>query len=116
MGRKVAAAALQYSKKLSKFICWVWATYRFAVIIVAALAPTVAEAIVSTIPGLDTIMMINISCYLCNSLGEKILYSDRFVLKWLDKEGFKYLLGNVLQKKNDNKEKEEHEGEEIENG
>ena len=95
---RVAAAALQYSKKLSRFICWIWALYRFTVIISATFSPAAAEAIVDTIPGLDTIMMINISCYLCNSLGEKILYSDRFVLKWLDKQGFKHLLGKIASK------------------
>lgn len=99
MANRVAAVALQYSKKLSKFICWVWALYRFTIIISATITPAAAEAIVATIPGLDTIMMINISCYLCNSLGEKILYSDKFVLKWLEKEGFKNLLGPVLNKK-----------------
>lgn len=107
MANKVAAAALQYSKKLSKFICWVWAIYRFTVILGASITPSAAEALVATIPGLDTIMMINISCYLCNSLGEKILYSDRFVLKWLDKQGFKHLLGRIASKTFENEEGED---------
>lgn len=115
MANKVAAAALQYSKKLSKFICWVWAIYRFSILIVAAIQPSVAGDVAATIPGMDTIMMINISCYLCNSLGEKILYSDKFVLKWLEKEGFKHLLGSVLNKKQteiaENLEEEIEEGE-----
>ena len=111
MASKVAAAALQYSKKLSKFICWVWAIYRFAIILSSAFVPSAADALVATIPGLDTIMMINISCYLCNSLGEKILYSDRFVLKWLDKKGFQSLLGQISRKK-----VEENEEAEDENG
>lgn len=110
MANKVTIAALQYSKKLSKFICWVWAIYRFSIIISAALVPSVAEALVATIPGMDTIMMINISCYLCNSLGEKIIYSDRFVLKWLDKKGFQSLLGQIGKKIIE--ENEETEGEE----
>lgn len=109
MAGKVAAAALQYSKRLSKFICWVWAIYRFSVIIAAAIVPSAAEALVSTIAGIDTIMMINISCYLCNSLGEKILYSDRFVLKWLDKQGFKHLLGRITSKTFDEDTNEEEE-------
>lgn len=77
---RVAAAALQYSKWLSKFICWIWALYRFSVLIAAALVPEAAEALVSTIGTLDTIMIINEGTYLVNSLGEKYLYSDKFVL------------------------------------
>lgn len=115
MANKIASAALQYSKRLSKFICWAWTTYRFTVIILAAITPAVAEALVSTIPGIDTIMMINISCYLCNSLGEKIIYSDRFIMKWLDKEGFKHLLAPILKKKA-SEEVEEEEEEENPNG
>lgn len=98
MANKVAAAALQYSKKLSKFISWTWAIYRFAILIVAAIQPSVASDIAATIPGMDTIMMANVSTYLINSLGEKILYSDRFVMKWLEKDGFKSLLGRITGK------------------
>ena len=94
MANRVAAAALQYSKWLSRFICWVWAIYRFSVIIAAALVPSAAEALVSTIAGIDTIMLVNEGTYLVNSLGEKYLYSDRFILKWLDKGGFKSLLAS----------------------
>ena len=96
MAGKVAAAALQYSKWLSKFICWVWAIYRFSAMIAAALVPPAAEAIVSTLNNLDTIMLVNEGTYLINSLGEKYIYSDRFVLKWLDKGGFRSLIGKFI--------------------
>ena len=95
MANRVAAVALQYSKWLSRFICWVWAIYRFSVIIAAAIVPSAATALVSTIAGIDTIMLVNEGTYLVNSLGEKIIYSDRFVLKWLDKGGFKSLIGKL---------------------
>lgn len=108
MAYKVATAALQYSKWLSRFICWVWAAYRFSVIILSAIVPTAAEALVSTIPGVDTIMLVNEGTYLVNSLGEKYLYSDKFILKWLDKDGFKSLIGKVFSQAN----KEEEEGDE----
>lgn len=107
MSRKIVAAALQYSKWLSKFICWVWAIYRFSVIIAAAIVPSTAEALVSTISGMDTIMLFNEGTYLINSLGEKIIYSDRFVLKWLDKGGFKSLLSKIMSRT-----EEEEEGDE----
>ena len=113
MGRKVAAAALQYSKWLSKFICWTWAIYRFTVIILAAIVPAAAEALVSTIAGLDTIMLVNEGTYLVNSLGEKYIYSDRAVLKWLDKGGFKYLFSR-LNKSIKQEEEETEQGEEVE--
>ena len=115
MAKKVAAAALQYSKWLSRFICWVWAIYRFTVIILAALVPQAAEALVATIPGLDTIMLVNEGTYLVNSLGEKYIYSDRAVLKWLDKGGFKSLITKITSKKIEDEEGDEEDGE-CENG
>ena len=96
MARKITAAALQYSKWLSLFICWVWAIYRFVVITLAALEPSAADALVSTVQGIDTIMLVNEGTYLVNSLGEKYIYSDKFVLKWLDKGGFKHLINEVI--------------------
>lgn len=98
MANKVAAAALQYSKKLSKFISWVWAIYRFSALIAIALVPSAAEAFASSIVGMDTIMMANVSTYMVNSLGEKYLYSDRYLLRWLDKGGFKTLITKVANK------------------
>lgn len=104
MANKVAAAALQYSKWLSRFICWIWAIYRFTVVIVSAIVPATAEALVSTIAGMDTIMMINEGTYLVNSLGEKYIYSDRAVLKWIDKGGFKSLITKLTSKKEEESE------------
>lgn len=92
MANRVAAAALQYSKWLSRFIAWVWAIYRFCFIIAAAAVPASAEAIASTIGTLDTIMMINMGTYLCNSLGEKWLYSDRYIIQAFNKGWFKSLV------------------------
>ena len=95
MANKVAAAALQYSKWLSRFICWVWAIYRFGVLIGSVIEPTAASALASTLVNLDWIMLVNEGTYLINSLGEKYIYSDRFVFKWLEKGGFKQLMARV---------------------
>lgn len=98
MGTKqmaVAATALQYSKRLSKFICWIWAAYRFATLITAALVPAIAEEVVNSLGALDTIMIINEGTYLVNSLGEKYIYSDRFVLTAFNKGWFKSLFKGV---------------------
>lgn len=112
----VAAAALQYSKRLSKFICWVWALYRFMVVTVSAAVPEAANALVSTIAGIDTIMMANVSTYLINSLGEKIIYSDRFAMKWLDKGGFKHVLGKITNRSASTEEEGDEEDGDNTNG
>ena len=93
---RVAAAALQYSKWMSRFICWAWILYRFAALIAGALRPEAAEAFASTLINLDWIMMINEGTYLINSLGEKYIFSDRFILKWLDKGGVKSMLSRII--------------------
>lgn len=93
--KRIAKAALQYSKWMSRFICWVWALYRFSTLIVAALVPESAEAVASTLYNLDWIMLVNEGTYLINSLGEKYLYSDRFIFKWLEGGGFKQMMGRV---------------------
>lgn len=59
MANKIANAALQYSKWLSRFICWVWAIYRFSILIASVIEPTAAEPLATTITGLDTIMLVN---------------------------------------------------------
>ena len=121
MATKVAAAALQYSKWLSRFICWIWAIYRLLFLIFASLQPAAAEAMASTLSGIDTIMLANEFTYLCNSIGEKWIYSDKFLLKWLDKKGFTSFVGKIASKitntDNDtNEEEQETEEEGEENG
>ena len=97
MKNRIATAALQYSKWLSRFICWIWALYRFSVLIISAVQPSVAEAMASTIAGIDTIMLVNEGTYLVNSLGEKYIYSDRFILSWINKGGFKSLIAKIAE-------------------
>lgn len=111
MARKVAAAALQYSKWLSKFICWIWAIYRFAALVATVFAPDAADALASTLYNLDWIMLVNEGTYLINSLGEKYIYSDRFIFKWLSTGGFKQMMQRVSTK---NKKHDEELDEEVE--
>ena len=99
MAQRIAKAALQYSKWLSRFICWVWAIYRFGVLIASVLQPSAAEALASTLLNLDWIMLVNEGTYLINSLGEKYIFSDRFVFKWLEGGGFKQLMTKAIAKK-----------------
>ena len=37
-------------------------------------------------------MLVNEGTYLINSLGEKYIFSDRFILRWIDKGGFKNII------------------------
>ena len=108
-GKKIAKAALQYSKWMSKFICWVWAIYRFTALAASVIRPEAAEAMASTLYNLDWIMLVNEGTYLINSLGEKYIYSDRFIFKWLTTGGFKQMIGRVsaFNKKRDEEIEEE---------
>ena len=106
MANKITIAALQYSKWLSRFISWVWAIYRFAVLIASVIQPAVAEAAASTIAGMDTIMLVNEGTYLINSLGEKYIYSDRFVMTWLKKGGFNSLISKFINSSSETKDEE----------
>lgn len=90
--KRVLSNALQYSKQMSKFICWIWAIYRFGVLLAATWRPSAAVALASTLQNLDWIMMINEGTYLINSLGEKYIFSDKFILRWIDKGGFKNVI------------------------
>ena len=109
-GKKIAKAALQYSKWMSKFICWVWAAYRFTALIASVIQPSAAEAMASTLYNLDWIMLVNEGTYLINSLGEKYIYSDRFIFKWLTTGGFKQMMGRVSAF---NKQRDEEIQEEV---
>lgn len=91
---RVTANALQYSKKMSKFICWIWALYRFGVLVASTFRPSAAEALASTLANLDWIMLVNEGTYLINSLGEKYIFSDKFILKWVEKGGFKNMIAH----------------------
>lgn len=113
---RIAAAALQYSKWLSRFICWVWAIYRFGVLIASVVEPDAADALASTLVNLDWIMIINEGTYLINSLGEKYIYSDRFILRWLDKGGFKNIITRISLLNQKKKEIEENYDESIDGG
>ena len=92
---RIAAAALQFSKWLSRTITWFWMIYRMVALILSAIVPASAVAIASTLANLDLIMMINEGTYLVNSLGEKYIYSDKIILKWLEKGGWKSIVQKI---------------------
>ena len=92
---RVAAAALQYSKWMSRFICWAWIAYRFAALVAGIIRPEAADAFASTLINLDWIMLVNEGTYLINSLGEKYIFSDKFILRWIDRGGFKNMIARI---------------------
>ena len=114
---RVAAAALQYSKWLSRFICYSWITYRFAALIAGIIRPEAADAFASTLINLDWIMLVNEGTYLINSLGEKYIFSDKFILRWIDKGGFKDMIARfgILNKAVETQEEQVEEQLEDEN-
>lgn len=119
---RVAAAALQYSKWMSRFICWAWISYRFAALLAGIIRPEAAEAFASTLVNLDWIMLVNEGTYLINSLGEKYIFSDKFILRWIDKGGFKDMISRIglmssaVKTQKDQAEDEPTEEEEDEDG
>lgn len=60
-------------------------------------------------------MLVNVSTYMVNSLGEKYIYSDKFVLKWLDKGGFNSLIGKAISHMQE-EGGEEEDGNDDQNG
>lgn len=114
---RVAAAALQYSKWLSRFICYSWITYRFAALLAGIIRPEAADAFASTLVNLDWIMLVNEGTYLINSLGEKYIFSDKFILRWIDKGGFKDMIARfgILNKAVETQEEQVEEQLEDEN-
>ena len=111
---RVDANALQYSKQMSKFICWVWALYRFGVLIVCAVEPDASAALATTLANLDWIMLVNEGTYLINSLGEKYIYSDKFILKWISKGGVDKMLERLNIVESAIKTQDEQVDEELE--
>ncbi len=76
---KAKEAFVQYSKKMCTSVTIFWMIYRIVNFIVVLLRPEVANALVDLRPGVDTIMIVNMSVYSGNSISEKaiIAFSNR---------------------------------------
>ena len=59
-------------------------------------------------------MLVNEGTYLINSLGEKYIFSDKFILKWVEKGGFKNVITHFGLMDNAIKTQEEQVDESIE--
>lgn len=89
MSKRIAAAALQYSKRLSRLVSWFWVIHHVLTLIAAVIAPEAAQSIMQVNYMIDIIMMVNLATYMCNSLGEKILYAQDTVHSFFKKDGRK---------------------------
>lgn len=72
-------APLQYSKKLSAAVTIFWIVYRLAELVAAVIEPSIADALVQLVAGVDTVMMVNLGFYTGNSTVEKMLRA------WIEK-------------------------------
>lgn len=86
MANRIAASALQYSKRLSRLVSWFWVIHHILTLIAAIIAPEAAEYIMQVNYMIDIIMMVNLATYMCNSLGEKILYAQDTVHSFFKKD------------------------------
>ena len=75
-----APAKLQYSKKLSTAVTCFWIIYRLAELVAAVAEPSIADALVQLVAGVDTVMMVNLGFYTGNSVVEK------GILAWIGKD------------------------------
>ena len=63
--------------------------------VIATYQPASASALASTLANLDWIMLVNEGTYLINSLGEKYIFSDKFILRWIDKGGVSDMIARL---------------------
>ena len=78
--RRFQPKQLQYSKKLSTAVTTFWIIYRLAELVAAVVEPSISEALVKLVAGVDTVMMVNLGFYTGNSVSEKLL------LTWMEKD------------------------------
>lgn len=62
----------QYSKKMCTRVSIFWMVYRIAVALLVFFKPEIATAMIHLTEGIDTVMIVNMSAYTGNSLGEKV--------------------------------------------
>lgn len=77
--KPLTPAKLQYSKKLSSAVTGFWIIYRLAELVAAVVEPSIADALVQLVAGVDTVMMVNLGFYSGNSVAEKA------ILAWMNK-------------------------------
>ena len=76
--RKKRRIPLQFSKRMSVTVAIFWIVFRLVEILAAIWQPSIAEALVKLVNGVDGVMMVNLGFYCGNSVAEKA------ILAWMD--------------------------------
>ena len=76
--RRRSRISLQFSKKMSVTVTIFWIAFRLVEILAAIWQPTIADALVKLVSGVDGVMMVNLGFYCGNSVAEKA------ILAWMD--------------------------------
>lgn len=76
--RKRRRVPLQFSKRMSITVTVFWIVFRLVEILAAIWQPSIAEALVKLVSGVDGVMMVNLGFYCGNSVAEKA------ILAWMD--------------------------------
>ena len=76
--KKNKKVPLQFSKRVSTTVTVFWIVFRLVEILAAIWRPTIAEALVKLVAGVDSVMMVNLGFYCGNSVAEKA------ILAWMD--------------------------------
>lgn len=73
-----ASQMLQFSKRMSITVTIFWIVFRLVEILAAFWRPSISNALVQLVGGVDTVMMVNLGFYCGNSVAEKA------ILAWMD--------------------------------
>lgn len=76
--KRIRKVPLQFSKRMSVTVMVFWIIFRLAEVIAAVWQPTIADALVKLVAGVDSVMMVNLGFYCGNSVAEKA------ILAWMD--------------------------------
>ena len=81
MNKRKRKVPLQFSKRMSIAVTAFWIIFRLFEIVAAMWRPSIAEALVKLVAGVDSVMMVNLGFYCGNSVAEKA------ILAWMDSHG-----------------------------
>lgn len=79
--KRRARQALQFSKRTSIVVTGFWIIFRLVEIVAAIVQPSISDALVKLVSGVDGVMMVNLGFYCGNSVAEKA------ILAWMDSRG-----------------------------
>ena len=72
LSAKAKQAYIQYSKRMCTAVAVFWMLYRILVSLLIFFRSDVSTAFIKLTEGVDTVMIVNMSAYTTNSLGEKV--------------------------------------------